>query len=1170
MPSSATSINYRTGVFTETARKLSKNNRNMEHLNGHQWKLIIALLFTTNRETTHSVLLVLLALSMQIIIPSTGTTVKTESNSPTPSHKNVTTTPENSVFCIATSSLLLLIDILLLIAGIHPHPGPDTHKEISLIHINVWSLKNKIDIIQPEIANFDIVTLSETWLNNDITNDQIKMQSFQEPIRCDRTTGTGGGVAVYIKNNMPYKERPDLHVNGLEALWLETKIGQDTALVGTFYRPPSARVAYWKLIDQSIKNAMNSPFKVYILGDFNCDVNNNPSQYLLDIIALNNLHQLVDKPTHVTPSSSTCIDLILVSSLDSITQTDVIPPICSDHCAPFVVLKTQEKKSSSFKRKIFDYTKLNHRLLTEKLNCVDWTTITNADTIDNAALLFSKTLTDISSTCMPSKLITVNSRDTPWINENIKSLIKRKNRVHQQAKRHNTQTSWAEFRSIRNRLTNTIRNAKREYMQKLDENISSNNNFGSKQWWKLVGNFLSNKGSNSMNDIPPITVNNKVAYSNKDKATALNNFFASQCTVENDNDDLFVLPESESQIEPLNITVEMTTREIKSLDISKACGPDEVHNKILKLVVDEIATPLTNLFNRSLYEGKFPDTWKTAHVTPIYKKGNPGDPSNYRPISLLSCIGKLLERILQKHMLNYFTTNNIITSCQSGFLPGDSTINQLLTIYTDLCKNLDNSNNSQIVFCDISKAFDKVWHKGLIYKLKCVGVRNHILTWLINYLSNRKQAVVIKGEISSYKPISAGVPQGSVLGPLLFLIYINDIVNHVQSITKLFADDTSLYSMVHDNITRSAVLNADLDRITIWARNWKVAFSHPKTKLMTISRQTDPQVHPLHFGGSPLEECSSHKHLGLHLQTDCKWDSHVQALIRKCRPLVACLRSFKYRLSRKALNTMYKSFILPIIDYADIIWDNCSNHLADEVEALQLDCIRTITGAVRGTSHDKLYRESGYIPLHERRQRHKLIFYHKLVNGIAPDYLLKYLPPLTSSQNPYPTRRPYNRAVPRSKTELYKSSFFPSTTKLWNELPDNIKSNTSLSALKQHLSRNDLIAPNYYTFCVSRIEQIIHCKLRLGISDLNNDLVKRHLSADNICPCGNSPETAYHFLLECQRYNNVRAATLLKLPQRLLNIDTLLKGNLNNSTINENEILFKIVQAYIAKTNRFN
>ena len=574
------------------------------------------------------------------------------------------------------------------------------------------------------------------------------------------------------------------------------------------------------------------------------------------------------------------------------------------------------------------------------------------------------------------------------------------------------------------------------------------------------------------------------------------------------------------------------------------------------------------MFNRSLAEGIVPTVWKTAHVSPIHKKGNKELCTNYRPISLLSCIGKCLEKCVQQHLFDYLKTYHIITCSQSGFIPKDSTVYQLLSIYDDLCKSFDNNIVTQAISFDISKAFDRVWHRGLIRKLYAVGVRNNLLTWFQDYLRNRKQAVVLHGSISEYRNVSAGVPQGSVLGPLLFLIYINDIVVNIESTIKLFADDTSMYLSLNDYDERAEILNNDLQKITTWAETWKVTFNETKTELLNIARGRNNHYPPLYFSNTTLQAITTHKHLGIIFQNNLKWDTHIIDLISRCRTQVDCLRSYKYRLSRKALETMYKSFILPKLDYADIIWDNCSEILVDQLESVHLDAIRTIIGAVRGTSHIKLYTESGFISLKERRYRHKLILYHKIVNNNVPEYLISKLPRLVSEINPYHRRRPYERSEPNWDIDIYHKSFFPSTTRHWNDLPENIQSTDSISRLKSYLVRNDYQVPIYYYSGEHRPTQIIHCKLRNGISDLNDDMLKRHLSDNPYCQCGQGRETAAHYLLHCPRYAASRSTTIDTLPRAYINANILLNGQNNLSSETNNEI-FNQVHHFISQTDRF-
>ena len=702
-----------------------------------------------------------------------------------------------------------------------------------------------------------------------------------------------GGVAIYVKNDLICKPRPDLDIPQLEAVWIETKLNQETFLVGSFYRPPEARVSYWDLIDDSIKLAMSTPHKLVILGDFNADCKDNTHPHVQRILNYNGLHQLVTEPTHHLPDSKTLIDLILTPNPNLIDKIGVLAPVCSKHSCPYVEIVNPIPKVTKLKRTVYNYSMLNEERYLEELRAVDWQSITNCETVDMAADFFTNNLTAVAIRCMPSKKVTDRSNDKPWITDEIKRLILKKECIHRLAKAIDTAWCWRLFKQYRNNLTDKIRRRKEEYLNEIESRINSDESYGSKCWWKLVNQFTIKKGF-STPDIPPIQYDNKVCYLPEEKAEAFNEHFIRNSTITGNEDELPVLDIVENSIPELIITEEMVTDVIKSLNPNKAVGPDFVHNKMLIKAVSVISGPLAVLFNRSLDEHKFPTSWKIANVTPIFKKGEKDKCGNYRPVSLLSCVSKVMEKCVQIHVFDYLKSYNLLTSNQSGFIPGDSTVMQLLVMYDDFCKAIDNKVTSQSVFFDISKAFDRVWHRGLIYKLQCIGVRGTLLKWFTDYISQRKQAVVIKGKMSSYRSITAGVPQGSVLGPILFLVYINDIVKNIECIVKLFADDTSMYLALEDAVERTRILNFDLQKIFDWSKKWKVDFNPLKTELMTFSNRRQPQTLPLTFTNEILTDKNMHKHLGVILQDNCKWNTHIESIVAKARLLVACLRSYKY------------------------------------------------------------------------------------------------------------------------------------------------------------------------------------------------------------------------------------------------------------------------------------
>ena len=374
-----------------------------------------------------------------------------------------------------------------------------------------------------------------------------------------------------------------------------------------------------------------------------------------------------------------------------------------------------------------------------------------------------------------------------------------------------------------------IREAKTNYIQKL-QNTLSDPKTPPKQWYKLANEISSFK--NKRNPPPPLKNNNNTMDIHPfDKAQTLNKHFASISKVENPPP----LPEEELlppySLENIIITEKDVKDQLHALKTSKPGGPDEISPKLIKSIGSSVIKPLMLLFNKSISLGQVPSNWKMSIISAIFKgKGETSDATNYRPISISSCIGKILEKIIFKYLYNYLEANHVITNFQSSFRPKHSTVNQLLEIYHTIVENLDKGKEIKFIFCDISKAFDKVWHNGLLFKLRKYGIISNLLTWFKSYLSNRKQRVINEGFKSNWEDTLAGVPQGSVVGPYLFLLYINDIVRDINCNIRLFADDTSLYT-VYENENSIKLLKEDLKKIAKYAESWCIILNPTKTKI---------------------------------------------------------------------------------------------------------------------------------------------------------------------------------------------------------------------------------------------------------------------------------------------------------------------------------------------------
>ena len=369
--------------------------------------------------------------------------------------------------------------------------------------------------------------------------------------------------------------------------------------------------------------------------------------------------------------------------------------------------------------------------------------------------------------------------------------------------------------------------------------------------------------------------------------------------------------------------------------------------------------------------------------------------------------------------------------------------------------------------------------------------------------------------------IKAGVPQGSILGPLLFQVYINGIVENINSSIRLFADDTSLYIIVDDPIDSANQLNNDLQRIHLWAKTWLVTFNPAKSESVIFSRKRNKPYHPPVFmNQTEIEEVTSHKHLGVVFSNDCSWHEHLGYIKSKAWTRINIMRKLKFKLDRRSLQTIYFSFIRPVIEYSDVVWDNCTLYEANELEKMQLEAARIVTGATKLVSIDSLYTETGWETLALRKNKHKLQLFYKMQNGLTPEYLSSLVPDNVGNNSAYNLRNARNLNTIQANSQLYFKSFLPSVTRDWNGLSEEIRNSTSLSSFKRHLNSSRNVSPKFL-FDGKRPGQIYQARLRMRCSSLNAHLFSENITDSPLCFCGAFEDT-HHFLLSCTRYTILR------------------------------------------------
>ena len=649
---------------------------------------------------------------------------------------------------------------------------------------------------------------------------------------------------------------------------------------------------------------------------------------------------------------------------------------------------------------------------------------------------------------IPNKVLTFNDSDPPWVNDQIKRLIKLKNDLLvlylQNGKKH---AEYLMLQDASQQISDLIQSSRDEYFSRLAKKLN-NPKTSAKTYWKILKTFVNGK---KIPSIPPLLENGKYVTNFSTKANVFNTFFAQQCTdvVTNSSiptDQNFL---TNNRLSNINFNTEDIKNIIDKLDPNKAHGHDGISIRMIQLSCQSVIKPLFLIYKNCIECSSFPVEWKKGCIIPIHKKGDKQLVSNYRPISLLPIFSKIFERILFNNLFKYLDQHALLNPNQSGFRPGDSCIHQLISITHDIYENFDSNPTQEVrgLFLDISKAFDRVWHLGLLYKIKNFGINGKFFDLIESFLSERYQQVTINGQSSHWLPIKAGVPQGSILGPLLFLIFINDLPDGLQSNVKLFADDTALFC-VDSPVGTANELNLDLKKVNDWALKWKMLFNPDSTKPVKeviFSRKINKVDHPeLIFNNVKINNCASEKHLGLILDKKLNFKEHSIEKINKAMKIVGTIKKLRNILPRSSLLTIYKSLVRPHLDYGDVIYAQINNQsFTDRIESVQYNAALAITGAIRGTSRDKLYKELGMESLQNRQWMRRLCYFYKIFTTQLPAYLFDYLPPKSISQ-----RYPNTFKTYRCRTISYQNSFFPYSVKQWNQLDSNIRNCTSYSVFR--------------------------------------------------------------------------------------------------------------------------
>ena len=494
---------------------------------------------------------------------------------------------------------------------------------------------------------------------------------------------------------------------------------------------------------------------------------------------------------------------------------------------------------------------------------------------------------------------------------------------------------------------------------------------------------------------------------------------------------------------------------LSKLSKSKATGLDKISARLLRECPDLISDSLSIIFNRSIITGIFPDDWKCSKVIPLFKQGKRKDLNNYRPISIIPIVAKVFERIIYDQFNFFLTDNKLLSTSQSGFRSLHSTVTALLEATNDWAYNIDHGNVNAVVFLDLKKAFDTVDHAILLSKLNAYGIESE---WFKSYLSDRDQKCFVNGFLSPNRSLSCGIPQGTILGPLLFLIYINDLPNCLEhSQARMYADDTHL-TLASNNVRDiNQNLNQDLVNVSEWLIANKLTLNQSKTEFMLIgSRQRLCTLSPLpslEIDGIPVNQVSLTKSLGVLIDENLSWNMHINKLIKKIASSIGAIKRVRPFVPFTTLQYIYNSLVQPHFNYCCVVWDNCNKTYADKLQKLQNRAARVLTSSSYDIAADFLLEKLGWRKLDTQRKLEKAVMVYKSLNGLAPDYLRPMFIDRSSITN-YSLRDTEGKlAIPKPRTNYLKNSFGYSGAVLWNSLPTELRKTNNLSVFKSGCSR---------------------------------------------------------------------------------------------------------------------
>ena len=869
---------------------------------------------------------------------------------------------------------------------------------LNVIHANCQSAMNKrsevvdlVDTQKPEILALTEFGASDAILDNELG---IEGYTLYRKNHSDGGGGPGKGVALYVKNSLNHSAAPAMEEYSFDcSAWSLIKLAGDKSLLfGVVYRSPSATSENNQNLLTLLQATATMKYEyLTICGDFNLPLidwssgrsleseNAFSSDFLKTTEELS-LFQHVKTQTRFRGNQKSCLDLVFTNEEGMVVEIRELPPIGkSDHvCQQWdLVVSEAMFRNTTIMRHNFKQARWQDFK-------TDVRGFKNATEKQPSAMYedFINMITEAKNSHIPKCRPKANKHRLPWMRSpkirKQRSLQLRKWRKYKET---GSANDYDVYKMERNKLGDLIRMAKTKYERNLVADMKRNPNLYHGHCRRTL------KTKQGVTNV--MKVDGVLTETEQETAESLNTYYHSVFTRDEVDEDVPIFPpRTEEKLTDVFFTVEDVENRLQKLNPNKAAGPDRVENRIMKESSEEMAPVLHQIFRKSLDETEVPERWKEAEITPIHKGGSKALMANFRPVALTSAVCKVMEKIICSAILLFLNTNGLISQQQHGFVRGRSCQTNMLLCLEKWTEVVDSDRSVDVAYFDYAKAFDKVSHRLLLLKLKAYGIEGKLLAWLAAWLSDRKQRVVVGNAKSSWLPVLSGTTQGTVLGFLLFLIFINDLPEKCspddKSLIMLLADDTKTFQVIGEEESRQAEnqreLQGRIDSIGDWAQLWKMQINPSKSKIMHVGKR-NPGL-PYYINGTEISTVTIEKDIGFWIRNDLSTTSHVNNARRKALAEISRIkRNFSF-IDKQAFCTLYNQRIRPHLDYGMAA---CPPDTAAETKLLEAVQSKA-TAMVQGMRHwnsDERRKRLGLMTLQQRRERGDLIEVFKILKGLT-------------------------------------------------------------------------------------------------------------------------------------------------------------------------------------------